>query len=293
MRKLTPPDFEPLALFDNCVEELEDGSETDRFKKYRPQMLAANGQFEHEAGNRSWCNLPRAGRGNPSQKIVGELTKGDLKGLYENEFINPKKSARDAYDQIKVAAKGYCPYCGGVGQVYTIDHYMPKAYYPAYSVTPLNLIPACRDCNTGVGASFPRLAEEQTLHPYIDDNHFFNERWIIAEIERTDPIHVKFHVSCPGHWPDIDIARASKHFSDFELARRYSLMVGEELSIIISQRRGMLAFMTPDQYNAHLLDGANASGLAINGWRSALYKALSETDWFCQADFNSAKGHLP
>ena len=293
MRKLTPPDFEPLALFDKCIEGLEDSSETDRFKKYRPQMLAANGQFEHESGSRSWCNLPRARRGNPTQKILGELTKGDLKGLYESEFINPKRAARKAYDQIKVAAKGYCPYCGGVGQVYTIDHYMPKAYYPAYSVTPLNLIPACRDCNTGVGASFPRLAEEQTLHPYIDDNHFFNERWIIAEIERTDPIHVKFHVSCPGHWPDIDIARASKHFSDFELARRYSLMVGEELSIIISQRRGMLAFMTPDQYNAHLLDGANASGLAINGWRSALYKALSETDWFCQADFNSAKGHLP
>lgn len=292
MKKLRQPNLEPLALFDSCIDEMGDPTEANHYKKFRPEMSAANIDLENADKSKEWYKLPRAKRGKPNQLIVGDLTKGELKNLYETKLIKSKEKARRAYDEIKVAANGHCPYCGGLGQVYTLDHYLPKSYYPSYSVTPLNLVPACRDCNTGTGAAFFDNAGEQPIHPYIDDDLFFDEKWIFAEVQRTDPIHVKFLVRCPDHWPEVDVARASQHFSFFNLARRYSVVAAEELSLIISQRRGVLASLNSEQYKIHLSDGANAQGLAINGWRRALYAALSETIWFLETDFNSIKRHM-
>ncbi|TPJ42888.1 HNH endonuclease signature motif containing protein [Mesorhizobium sp. B2-7-1] len=59
-----------------------------------------------------------------------------------------------------------CPFCGGLGHTWTLDHYLPKANFPAYSVNPSNLVPCCRDCNSGKNASFGAELHEQTLHPY-------------------------------------------------------------------------------------------------------------------------------
>ena len=63
----------------------------------------------------------------------------------------------------------HCPACGEPGKPNTLDHYLPKALYPHFCVTPLNLFPMCdacqdlKDIKTGDAAN-PRFF----IHPYYD-----------------------------------------------------------------------------------------------------------------------------
>lgn len=67
-----------------------------------------------------------------------------------------------------------CPVCDG-HQDYEVDHFYPKAHYPALSCHPLNLVPVCVGCNrrTNKGEKKPLdLAgahpASRWFHPYLD-----------------------------------------------------------------------------------------------------------------------------
>src|SRR6266446_4463738 len=57
-------------------------------------------------------------------------------------------------------------------------HHLPKSRYPDLSVSPINLVPCCMDCNTNKRAIFPTSGQEETLHPYYDN--FEGEKWLQA-----------------------------------------------------------------------------------------------------------------
>src|SRR6185369_14124832 len=82
------------------------------------------------------------------------------------------------YDRIMTAARA-CPYCGH-GTLFTLDHYLPKgiSHFPELSIAPLNLIPACRDCNSNKHVHVPTREEEQYIHPYFEDVDGHN--WLAA-----------------------------------------------------------------------------------------------------------------
>src|SRR5204862_24909 len=124
----------------------------------------------------AWAELDRLPNANGNVHVTGNLTKLDLMNLYSNQMVGSKGKARSIYDDILAAAGGFCPLCGELGQARTLDHYLPKANFPAYSVFPENLVPCCRDCNTGKNSSFPATRDKQALHPYLDKSAFFEER---------------------------------------------------------------------------------------------------------------------
>jgi hypothetical protein len=43
---------------------------------------------------------------------------------------------------------GRSPFCG-VGHGSALDHNLPKTKFPQLLVVPLNLVPSCKNCNTG------------------------------------------------------------------------------------------------------------------------------------------------
>ena len=58
-----------------------------------------------------------------------------------------------------------CPMCGSL-KTGTLDHYLPKTYYPEFAIYSKNLIPAC-DCNTLRKDSYRGDSPtERPLHPY-------------------------------------------------------------------------------------------------------------------------------
>lgn len=72
------------------------------------------------------------------------------KSDYLHCYDNPTKSLEYLKASIRrnqhYSIASVCQYCG-INDASTMDHYLPKAIYPEYSVHSLNLIPCCSDCN--------------------------------------------------------------------------------------------------------------------------------------------------
>lgn len=146
--------------------------------------------------------------------------------IYNSYFVPETKATRKTYDAILNAAQEECPFCGGVGTPTNLDHFLPKAEFPQFSILPLNLVPACRDCNLGSKkAAYAKTAETQTIHPYLDYSFFFNEQWVTAKYIIDDPSelgYLDYYVKVPSHWINENKERALNHFKDFGIANKYA-----------------------------------------------------------------------
>jgi hypothetical protein len=209
--------------------------------------------------------------------VIGDVKKSELVDLYSHNMVN-NFSGREIYDAIMVSAVS-CPICGDIGVARTLDHYLPKANFPALSVCPYNLIPACRDCNMDKGNPVPKSAFEQHIHPYFDDDCFFNETWIRAVVEWTPDCTISFHVSPPASWGRLDKERANHHFNFFKIADAYSRKAAEELPVLIDCGRRLLQDSL--SFRQHLLTVGTSPSLFANHWRKILYLSLAENKKFC------------
>ncbi|TAV50215.1 HNH endonuclease [Rhizobium leguminosarum] len=291
MRQLNRPNYNPLDIFLLCVGEVADEDEKNNYLENTDQITDSVVEFDSAATAKNWFALPRVGRGDPEVVIRGTLTKRALVDLY-GKYLVGGEEAREVYDELLVSSDGKCPFCGGIGQVHTVDHYLPKSNFPVYSVLPDNLVPCCRDCNTGKMASFATTQHDQTLHPYLDPPSFFTERWVGATVRRTDPITVEFSCSPPNEWSELDNRRARAHFDQYDLARRYRIQAGAELARVIDLRKKSLRNLTPEDFAAYLWENADSDAYDINGWNRTMYWALARTAWFQTANFNEPASYL-
>lgn len=215
--------------------------------------------------------------------VLQAVHKSELISLYDYNMVQ-RHPGRDYYDQILIAANEKCPYCGGIGRPQSLDHYLPKAHFPQYSVHPQNLVPSCRDCNTGKSNDLAINADSQYIHPYLDPDHFFLDQWVQARVVYTDPCYIQFFTSTPQTWPAVDANRAVNHFNEFDLGKRYAIQAGDELSVIVDQRRGYLVDLSPQDFSSFLQSVANAR-LSPNHWKRVMYQALSIDQRFCSTAF--------
>lgn len=171
--------------------------------------------------------------------VVGNLRKSDLLKLYDPYFVNEGKPARVIYNALMAAANEKCPYCGGIGRPRNLDHFLPKAHYPQFSVLPVNLVPSCRDCNMdGKRDGFAINEEEQVLQPYLDNDRYFKEQWISARYIAglgNEPGVIEYFVQPPAHWTKTQKLRVEKHFNDFDLGLRYSKEAAPRLVTYLKQ----------------------------------------------------------
>lgn len=292
MKRMNVPQFDAMTTYDLCVQAVGDPDLQVRYLAGRTGIQQANGTFDLVSQNATWATLPRTQLGHADVVIAAPLCKQDMMDLYTSYMVGAKSASREVYDGLLTAAGGLCPFCGGLGHAWTLDHYLPKAYFPAYSVHPCNLVPCCRDCNTGKNASFGQHVHEQTLHPYLDQIQFFNERWITATVNRCDPILIIYQCSPPENWLDSDQQRVRHHFVSYKLARRFCVQAGSEISKLVQLRQGSLRQLSPQNFQAYLLENANCADFVLNGWSRTMYAALADTEWFVQADFNDHAWHF-
>lgn len=79
-----------------------------------------------------------------------------------------------------------CPMCGS-SRCGTLDHVMPKAGYPCFSIFGMNLVPACK-CNLlrTNQLTNPAFPGARLLHPYYDD--ILSERLLTARFRDLGPV---------------------------------------------------------------------------------------------------------
>jgi hypothetical protein len=219
--------------------------------------------------------------------VAPDVTVVEMEKVYTQRMAKADSPGRDMYDEIFASSPGgRCPLCTQ-RSVASLDHYLPKAYYPALAVTPCNLVPACSDCNKAKLGARPVTPEQVSLHPYYDD--LGDEIWLQSTVVETAPAAVTFAVVRPAGWDDLLSTRVARHFRTLGLGRLFAAEAADEL---VNVRHQLTMLRTADADEAvrdELARRAASCGVARpNGWRAATYRAWHESDWFCDGGFQSA-----
>lgn len=278
MWPLDPPALSARDSYDTCVRGTRD-------VQRRGQLLTAGGSVE-AAGER----FRQAARQwtlhelDSQEFTVPGIAPGDLvRWAYDNGMVG-SKDGRAVYEQILGAAPDErCPLCGH-GVVRTLDHFLPKRMFPALCVDPLNLVPACADCNHVKGERLPVDAETTPLHPYLD--RVDEDPWLDAQVTHSSPVWLDFFVSPPSSWAHVLIERTRYHFTLFGLATLFAVQANRTVNSIRRQLTAMLDAGGKDTVRAYLTDEAETR-LAdrLNGWEGVTYRALARDDAFCSGAF--------
>jgi hypothetical protein len=209
--------------------------------------------------------------------------------LYTGNLAKKNTAARHIYDSLKSAAPhSICPLCAQ-RVVTTLDHYLSKSHFPSFAVSPVNLVPACTDCNKAKLATYATTAAQQPLHPYFDAVD--STVWLHADVIQTTPPALSFRVSPDLNWPRLLAQRVQYHFDFFELSSLYSIQAGKEL---LNIRFGLEKAAAANSLQVHLADQAciRRKG-ARNSWQAAMHEALANSDWFCSTGYKLIDQKLP
>lgn len=218
---------------------------------------------------------------------IGRVTVEEMKWLYTNKLARANSVGRPYYDALMLGAKGkICPYCGQ-RKVSTLDHYLSKSVHPAYALTPINLVPSCKDCNMDTRVRRADKKEDQTFHPYFDSVD--DEIWLVASVIDGAELVVEFDVSSPATWDPVKAGIVSSHFREFGLAELYSTHAGVEMVDIYHDLTVTGGMPDREDVRAYLVEKADArTGRMRNCWQAAMYRALAASDWYCDGGFARA-----
>jgi hypothetical protein len=279
MRTLAVPTESAVDVFTTCISNVRDADLKRRLSSLKPAVQASEVEFRAAASTATYF---RMGRTNG----VGAVSTKEMTDVYKYRMAKKETPGRPIYDKIILSAKhGVCPLCGH-RIVSTLDHHLPKAQFPSLSVTPLNLVPACSDCNKAKLDEAPTSKTRQTLHPYFDNVD--GEQWLTAEVVRTSPAAVRFVVTAPSSWDLVMALRVKYHFKVLGLAKLYASNAATELENLRLDLDKLHSSGGPTAVLEFLQDRAASREHAHrNSWQTALYKALADSRWFCDGGFAS------
>jgi 5-methylcytosine-specific restriction endonuclease McrA len=277
MRRLTIPTEKVAEIFTRCISIVQDKSLKASLEGCLADLNTAESDYESKVRS---INLHKINRISSLNGVSGK----ELVKVYTGRMVPKGKPGRSFYEKLINSPKhGKCPLCGH-RIVSTLDHHLSKAHYPQFSVTPVNLIPACKDCNTSKSTDFPSNPEEETIHPYFDNIE--DERWLFAEVVQTTPASIRFTFNKPDSWTDLLFKRVINHFNSLELSILYSSQCAEEIVNIHLTLANLHSTGGVNSVKEFLSDAAMSRFKnQKNSWQTALYYALVESTWFCNGGF--------
>jgi hypothetical protein len=289
MKKLALPNISLNNMLMKCAEGMDQVNVRNNFISVYPIFQRNEQQYQTLSLTGDLYAYPKINPLMNTTEVVGHLTKKKLVNLYENNLLDKDKPARAFYDALLLSSGERCPFCGDIGQTKNLDHFLPKAHFPEFSVMPLNLVPSCRDCNMGEkGQDYAIIEDEQAIHPYVDKDIFYQAQWVFAEYINEADGALRYFVQCPITWRIEDRNRAKNHFKSLSLASRYRLEAGKHLSEVIDQKNSfkkMILKFNPNLTTAQIKDAfveANLqpiidSGQFDNHWKKVMYQCLSNS----------------
>jgi hypothetical protein len=277
MRRLNRPPFAAREVLDLCIASIQNPALVRRLSEIADQVEAAEISYV-QRGIQEELFLIRQTLG------IGGISADEMKRIYKGTFAKSVRT-RNIYDQIKkLPANDICPMCGQ-RTISSLDHYLAQSLHSALVITPINLVPACGDCNKAKLDAQPITASEQLLHPYFDDVD--SAVWLFAVVEEADPASLRFYPDPPADWSPVKRARVLNHFRMFGLGALYASHSGVELVNIRYGLQRIAERGTVEDVRAELVTRAESAEAAhINSWQTAMYYALAESDWFCADGFS-------
>jgi hypothetical protein len=276
MRKLEKPTDTAEATFTDCISKVRKYETKLTLEGAKAAVISAADSYEIKAASNDLHAMP--------QPMLSIDLKEELLSTYVNRMAKSGAPGRKIYDRIRnLAPHNRCPMCGH-RIVKTLDHVLPKAHYPLLAVTPMNLVPCCRDCNTDKLDTPPTGPSDHFFNPYFDD--FDDGIWLAARFNHGDQVTPEFYVVHPSGWDVIKYERALFHFEQLELNLLYALNAADELignlSIFEETFIKCGALALRDDFAMR----ASSHGKSqLNSWQSALYRVAATDEAFYNGGF--------
>lgn len=274
MFSVPPPRYSSEVSYAKCVGGVMDHGLQARLEAASPTVASSDAAYRAAA---AICDFGTLG---VVDFVMPGVSDEEMSNLYARKMVAKRSPGRVIYDVIRMAsAGGKCPSCGH-RDVTTLDHYLPKARYPALAVNPCNLVPACSDCN-----KLKAALVDETLHPYYD---FVDDvQWLRARVLENTPVAIDFEVVPSDEWPPSFAKRVASHFDLMGLKQLYAAQAARHLSGIrrllgeLHETHGAAGVQT------YLTQAARSwcTGTGLNSWETALYEALASDGWFCAGGF--------
>lgn len=214
--------------------------------------------------------------------VIDDEIKSIINKVYEQKFAKENSIGRKYYNLIMGNAKGRCPICGG-GKVKNLDHFLPKSQYPLLCLSPINLIPTCRDCNMEKGAVISYDYFEIPFHPYLE---IMRDRWVecVLIFFQDGTFSIDFFNDYDDTI-DPDLWRKySAHMRITGIDDTFSSRAEEELENVRGVYKSEFLTCGKNKLCESLIDVKNsAEQIDVNSWKAALYRALvRDCDEFCR-----------
>ena len=280
MWKIAKPTVSALDCYNTCIGGIRSAGLKARMEAIRNEITAAETAFDQAAASIDLHQIPA------SASVGGIVTTQEMKDTYDQRMARAGSRGRDIYDQLMIAAKGdLCPFCGH-RNVSTLDHCLTKSQHPSLAVTPINLVPSCKDCNHEKGTPQLNAKADQLLNAYYDDVEA--DLWLHAEIVQGSPAGARFFVIPNANWDAVTIQRVGNHFDALKLAKLYASQGGRQLQNMRGALSEIYDAVGRDAVRDDLLRRhRSCSQVQINSWEAALYAASAVSDWYCDGGFRA------
>lgn len=195
-----------LDLVDQVVDERQNGRHAARFRGWKAGWRARVQEYLDHGGS--------------PEHIYPWAAVADYAATFHNLYNSSKPDTAhgDMLRRLRDHELRLCPACGELGRPNTLDHYLPKAAYPHFSLTPANLFPMCDACQgeklvkTGSPAE-PRFF----LHPYFDA---FAAGQIL-KLTIIPPFNAPTFVLEPQGVTEAQAAVITAHLRELDISGRY------------------------------------------------------------------------
>lgn len=169
---------------------------------------------------------------------IGKLTAKDGKKIYEgifhdygchNQILNQYIRSDDVSDIL-------CPICDSNVSRH-LDHVFPKSKYPQYVITPINLVPLCRNCNIS-----KRDSTEELFNPYLEDLSELEGLHFEFNFSQSAPVHLIFDKNAVRLERLIEMhdikdtieAKANANWQALKQGKKYENVTSEDIRDILT-----------------------------------------------------------
>lgn len=276
MKKISKPlpDTNPKDIFVECVNGYIDKGKTEKLLRCKELVSIDSTEYDK--------HVPSSIHQFSASTLPDDVSTNELSLVYTQKFAAQDSPGRKYYNAIKEQApRGVCPICG-IRMVNTLDHYLPKSKIPTLAVTPNNLIPSCRDCNTDKRSDMSLDPSNTPVHIYCDD--IPNEPWLFVKLD--DKLEAMYYIACPESWDANLRSRLENHLNCYKLHSLYSSHAAQEIADKIGMWETLVTAGGLEQL--YLIIEAECKSIElndINSWKAALYRGL-------KSDFEKVKGFL-
>jgi hypothetical protein len=192
---------------------------------------------------------------------------------YDGRSVKVKRRLSKMIDSLPSADADLCPYCS-LDTNPELDHFLPKASFPEFSLYGRNLVPICTPCNRKKRDAIKEKGTNARLflHPCAEPSQ--NARVLEAELRySSQKFVINYYIDDAGVLSTDERALVERHFARLGLNERFVRRANSFMASFKAGVQGHSVATVRNTLNSKISDAE--IGEPPNGWRPALCRALA------------------